>query len=189
MESGDVASNLFRYAFEGEGETMTTLRYRPASRKNVDRTADPYIPRKSAPAVAVCPFCHIVCRKKRWHVDEREAAALLRAGVAVRPCPACRKIVDRFPCGVLTLSGRFLRFHRDEILKLARNEERRARGINPLERIMEIRDGDDRVEVLTTEAKLAQRIGREIRKAYQGAVAYKWSEDAGLLRVTWARDA
>ena len=167
---------------------MTTLWYRPGSRKNVDRTADPYIPRKGAPSVAVCPFCHIICRKKRWYVDEPEAAALLRAGVPSRRCPACRKIVDRFPCGVLTLSGRYLRIHRDEILKIARNEERRARGVNPLERIMEIRAQADRVEVLTTEAKLAQRIGREIHKAYQGVVAYKWSEDADLLRVTWVRD-
>ena len=89
---------------------------------------------------------------------------------------------------MLTLRGAFLKFHRDELLKIARNEERRARGINPLERIMEIRDGDRCVELLTTDGKLAQRIGREIRKAYQGSVSFKWSEDADLMRVTWTRD-
>ncbi len=167
---------------------MATLRYQPASRKNLDRTSDPYIPTKSAESVAVCPFCHIICRKRRWYSDERESAALIRSGAPLRRCPACRKIVDRFPCGVVTLRGRFLRFHREDILKIARNEELRARGTNPLERIMEIRDGDDCVEVLTTEAKLAQRIGREIRKACHGNVSYKWSEDADILRVTWVRD-
>jgi hypothetical protein len=45
------------------------------------------------------------------------------------------------------------------------------------------------VEVLTTDEKLAQRIGREIRKAYQGAVSYRWSEDANLVRVNWSRGA
>lgn len=65
----------------------------------------------------------------------------------------------------------------------------RARETNPLERIMEIRDGGESVEILTTDEKLAQRIGREIRKAYHGTVSYKWSEDANLVRVNWSRDA
>ena len=56
-----------------------------------------------------------------------------------------------------------------------------------LERIMETRVGEESVEILTTDEKLAQRIGREIRKAYQGTVSYKWSEDANLVRVNWAR--
>jgi NMD protein affecting ribosome stability and mRNA decay len=168
---------------------MTTSRFEPASRKNVDRTNDPYIPRKGAPEVGVCPECHAISRKKRWYADEAEYAVLARSGAALRRCPACRKIADAFPSGVVTLRGRFLRAHRDEILTVARNEERRARGINPLERIMGLRESDGELEILTTDEKLAQRIGREIRKAFRGTVAYKWSEDASLLRVTWARDA
>jgi len=167
---------------------MITSRFQPASRKNVDRTTDPYLPRKGSPETGVCPGCHAISRKKRWYVDETEYSALARTGAAVRTCPACRKIADGLPSGVVTLRGRFLRTHRDEILTIARNEERRARGMNPLERIMEIREGDGSVELLTTDEKLAQRIGREIRKACRGAVSYKWSEDANLLRVTWVRD-
>jgi hypothetical protein len=90
---------------------------------------------------------------------------------------------------VVTLHGGFLRTHRDEILAIVRNEERRARETNPLERIMAIGEADGSVEVLTTDEKLAQRIGREIRKAYQGAVSYRWSEDANLVRVNWSRGA
>ena len=167
---------------------MTTSRFQPASRKNVDRTDDPYIPRKGAPEAGVCPDCHAINRKKRWYVDEAEYGVLARSGAALRRCPACRKIADGFPSGVVTLRGRFLRAHREEILKVARNEERRACGMNPLERIMGLREGDDGVEILTTDEKLAQRIGREIGKAFRGTVGYKWSEDANLLRVTWARD-
>lgn len=58
-----------------------------------------------------------------------------------------------------------LRTHRDEILQLVHNEEERSRGINPLERTMEIHEGEDGMELLTTDGKLAQWIGREIRKA------------------------
>jgi NMD protein affecting ribosome stability and mRNA decay len=168
---------------------MTTSRFHPASRKNVDRTNDPYIPRKGSPEAGVCPDCRAISRKKRWYVDEAEYETLVRSGAPLRRCPACRKIADGFPSGVVTLRGRFLRGHRDELLTVARNEERRARGINPLERIMGTRERDDGMEILTTDEKLAQRIGREIRKAFRGAVDYKWSEDASLLRVTWVRDA
>ena len=167
---------------------MLTPRYEPASRKNVDRTKDSYLPRKGPLDVGVCPDCHAISRKKRWYMDEAEYESLARTGVVLRRCPACRKIADGFPSGVVTLRGRFLQTHREEILTIVRNEEHRARETNPLERIMEIRDGDESVEILTTDEKLAQRIGREVRKAYQGTVSYKWSEDANLVRVNWARD-
>ena len=167
---------------------MAMIRYEPASRKNVDRETDPYKPRKGAPDVGVCPSCHAVCRKKRWYLDEKEYASLAAAGAAARPCPACRKIADGFPAGVVTLRGAYLRLHRDDILRLVRNEESRSRGINPLERIMEIREGVDGMEILTTDEKLAQRIGRELRKACRGTVGYRWSEDTKLLRVRWSRD-
>lgn len=85
--------------------------------------------------------------------------------MVLRRCPACRKIADGFPSGVVTLRGKFLQTHRDEILAIVRNEERRARETNPLERIM------------------------ATRKAYQGTVSYKWSEDANLVRVDWSREA
>ena len=168
---------------------MLTSRFEPASRKNVDRTKDPYIPRKGSLETGVCPDCHAISRKKRWYLDEAEYASLARAGAVVRRCPACRKIADGFPSGVVTLRGKFLLTHRDEILTIVRNEERRARGTNPLERIMSIREGDGSVEILTTDEKLAQRVGREIRKAYQGTVSFKWSEDANLVRVNWSREA
>ncbi len=168
---------------------MPTTRFQPASRKNVDRTGDPYLSRKGPLEVGVCPDCHAISRKKRWYMDEPEYVSLARSGAVLRRCPACRKIADGFPSGVVTLSGGFLRVHGDEILTIARNEERRARGTNPLERIMAIREGDGSVEILTTDEKLAQRIGREIRKAYQGTVSYKWSEDANVVRVNWSREA
>lgn len=166
-------------------------RFSPASRKNVDRETDPYIPRKGATAIGACPRCHAIRRDKRWHFDEKEYAALMRkrGAASVERCPACRKIADRFPSGVVRLRGGYLRDHREEILKLARNEEKRAMGFNPLERIISVRDDRGTLEIATTDEKLAQRIGREVRKACRGTVEYKWSEDCKLLRVNWAREA
>src|SRR3972149_4991266 len=67
------------------------------------------------------------------------------------------KIPAGFPAGVVPLRGADLRTHRDEILRLVRNEEGRSRGINPLERIMEIREGGDGMGIPTTAEKPAPR--------------------------------
>ena len=104
-------------------------------------------------------------------------------------CPACHKIQDRFAGGVITLEGRFLKTHKDQIIHLIQNQETRAKAINPLERIISIKNRGDRVEVQTTNERLAQRIGREIQRAYKGKAAYHWSRDNKFVRVEWHRAA
>jgi len=171
---------------------MARIMYSPAHKKNVTRETDPYLPKKTAPSVSVCPECRAICRNKRWHLDEKEFAALTRrkgGGAARRRCPACRKIADGFIAGVVTLRGGFAREHREEIRNLVRNEEKRAMGFNPLARIIRLTEQEDGFEVSTTAEKLAQRIGREVQKACRGTLTYKWSEDSKLLRVNWVREA
>jgi len=102
-------------------------------------------------------------------------------------CPACEKIRDRYPSGQVTLKGPFLAEHREEILRIIKNEEQRARGTNPLQRIMSLSEKSGQLDVTTTDEKLAQRIGRELRKACGGKVTYGWSHNDKFLRVQWER--
>ncbi len=171
---------------------MARFTYSPAHKKNVTRETDPYLPKKTAPSVSICPDCSAIFRNKRWYLDEKEFAALTRkrgAGPVRRRCPACRKIADGFIGGLVTLRGGFVREHREEILNLIRNEEKRAMGFNPLSRIIKLTESEDGFEISTTVEKLAQRIGREVQKACSGMLTYKWSADSKLLRVTWVREA
>lgn len=169
----------------------TTHAYNPASRKNVTRETDPYTPMKAAPHAGVCPKCHAIRHGHRWVLDPETALAMLRRkeGVDISRCPACRKIADGFPFGMVTLDGAFLAFHRDEILAIVRNEERRAMRVNPMARIMSLAGDGGHLEIETTDEKLAQRIGREVRKACSGDLEYTWSDDVKLLRVHWVREA
>jgi NMD protein affecting ribosome stability and mRNA decay len=170
---------------------MAKFTYSPAHKKNVTRDTDPYLPKKTAPSLSTCPECRAICRNKRWYMDEREYSLLTRKKTPVtvsRRCPACRKIADGFPSGLVTLRGGFVREHREEIRNLVRNEEKRARGFNPLSRIIEWKEFEDGFELSTTAEKLAQRIGREVQKACSGTLIYKWSEDSKLLRVNWVRE-
>ena len=156
--------------------------------KRIDSSADPYLFYKSMNGVAVCNKCRAVFQNKRWSIDEDLYASKIKEkNVQSIQCPACKKVRDNFPGGILKLKGPFLHEHKSEILNLIRNEEQKAMGFNPLERIMDIVMTPKGVEITTTNEKLAQRIGKSIQKAYQGKVAYRWSDDTKLLRAEWER--
>ena len=164
-------------------------RYNPASfKKKVDTETDPYLPRGAPGKAVVCLGCHAVSTGKRWTLDEAAYARSLREGTAKLVfCPACEKIRDGYPSGQVTLKGPFLAEHREEILRIIGNEEKRAREKNPLHRIMSLSEENGLLDITTTDEKLAQRIGREVRKACGGTVTYGWSHNNKFLRVQWER--
>jgi len=157
-------------------------------RKSMDSAGDPYLLKMGNSETTVCKRCHAIYYNKRWYLDEElyKRKASLKDTVRIL-CPACLKIKDRFPGGVVTLTGDFLHEHKEEIMNLIRNEEERARGFNPLERIMEVTKKNKGMEITTTNEKLAQRIARSLERAYQGSVEYKWSSGTKLLRAEWER--
>src|SRR5574340_1182518 len=81
---------------------------------------DPYMPRGGSGKLAVCEGCQAVYMKKRWYL---KAASALTAGTKAMKvvCPACLKIRDNFPGGIVTLSGDFVIAHKDEFLHLIKN--------------------------------------------------------------------
>jgi len=124
----------------------------------------------------------------RWYPsDNAPIPAAEQAQMPMVVCPADRRVRDRLPGGILSVSGEFFHSHRETIEDLIRNEEQRARSNNPMERIMEREDGNGTLTIHTTNPKLAQRIGHALEKAYHGETEYKWSGDNRLVRVDWRR--
>lgn len=142
---------------------------------------DPYQLRHKPPGTAVCPDCGAVYAAGRW------ARAPRPEGAVEHRCPACQRIEDRFPAGYVTLSGPFFHAHREEILRLVRNEEARESGEHPLKRIMAIEEDADSVVITTTDLHLARRIGTAVHHACQGEMEMKYSPDQYLIRVHWTR--
>ncbi len=157
-------------------------------RKNLAASRDPYRPWGGIRGLAVCSECGAVYGNKSWSVNKPPLPSTGRGARRV-VCPACRKIKDRFPAGVITLRGPFLRAHKVEILHRVRNEESRARRVNPLERIILVNDNEDTVEIQTTTERFAQRIGRELKRAFKGQVSYRWPGEDKFVRVEWYRAA
>ena len=164
-------------------------RYTTAYRKRVDVERDVYLPRRSPRGVLYCPGCGSVYFRRRWTLtpppeirDRVEFPDEVRRTL----CPGCRKLRERYPFGELRLAG-VARGESLELLRLLRNEETGAQAKNPLEKIIRIRVNGDKWVVETTTEKLAQRLGRTLRKARGGRVDYRWSHNNKFVRVYWHR--
>ncbi len=168
--------------------TKTTKGYK-LSYKKKSASTDSYLPRGASRKVSRCESCRAVYRNKRWY-GPAEAAGIEDTPVVKVVCPACLKMRDNFPGGIVTLRGDYVLAHKQDVINLIKNEEARARGFNPLERVMSIKEnGHGSIVISTTNEKLAQRLGRAIKKAFHGEVAYHWSHDNKLARVDWVRAA
>lgn len=167
-----------------------TSREKPVRiRRNIQNYGDPYLRDLKPNEAAICRECRSVYAGYRWTVKGQATRDLAKAGRTVETlCPACRKIRDRMPGGILKLSGKFLKEHVQEIVDLLNRENREAIEVNPLGRIMDIDQSDMELTVLTTNEKLAQKLGRAVHRAFSGEIEYQWSEDTKLARVNWRRD-
>lgn len=136
------------------------------------------------PELAGCPRCSASYREGRWTWRKPPVGAYEHV------CPACARIEDDYPAGVLQLEGAFVGEHRDELIALIRNVEERERSEHPLKRVMKIEDTGAGFSVATTDGKLAQSLGRALEHAYAGSLQQPrtTSETENLVRVQWTRD-
>jgi hypothetical protein len=96
-------------------------------------------------------------------------------------------MADQYPSGELRLEG-VTSEENQEVLRLLKNEEERAREKNPLERIMRMETDGPAWRVETTTEKLAQRLGRALEKARGGKATYRWSHNNKFVRVLWVKE-
>jgi hypothetical protein len=103
-------------------------------------------------------------------------------------CQACHRINDKFPAGVITLSGDFLPSKKVEILQLMRHQEEAERGEHPMNRIIGVEEGPDRIVITTTDIHLPRRIGETLKRAFRGKLDLAYEEDGYFVRVNWHRE-
>jgi len=147
------------------------------------RSMDVYQEKGGVKGAVYCS-CGAVFSNKRWHhtdtgPGQHEGDEII--------CPACRRIADHNPAGIVILSGDFLAEHESEIHNLINNTAQSAAIKNPLGRVMDISTDRDGITVTTTDVKLAQKIGRDVFKAHGGQLHFIWSHAEAPVRVTWFR--
>jgi hypothetical protein len=163
----------------------TAKKYSTSYKKKTDTDQDSYLPRRSPKETLRCVGCGAFYYRRHWTLTAPDEFNSPDSACSCY-CPACRKIKDRCASGELDLVS-FNGIERRDILRILRNEEARAREKNPLERIMRIDELNGGWRVQTTTEKLAQRLGRAVRKARGGKLQYKWSHNNKFLRVIWEK--
>lgn len=142
---------------------------------------DPYQVRRKIKSPATCPDCGAVYMSGRWTWKQAPPNATPHV------CPACQRIADRVPAAFLTLRGKFMHGHKDEILRLIQNYEAREQKDHPLKRIMDREEREDEMVLSFSDAHLARGIGAALHNAYEGELDYEYSKGEIMLRVTWIR--
>jgi NMD protein affecting ribosome stability and mRNA decay len=143
----------------------------------------PYREERKFPEPTICPRCGLVYSEGGWH----QAKGELPKGANKELCPACRRETDRFPGGIVYLSGGYLWDKEEEIMNIVRNQEEQAKAKRPLQRIMWVERGEGGIEIATTNQHLARRIGRAVNSAHAGDLAIKQKVGENFVRVYWER--
>lgn len=143
---------------------------------------DPYMTRLKLPEPTLCPTCQAVFRSGRW-----QWVSSVPSDANEEHCPACRRIQDKVPAGILTLSGEFFAGHRAEIMNLVRNKEEAEKAQHPLKRLMAIEDQGNSSVLTFTDTHLPRGVGEAIQRAYEGELDIQYTKEANIVRVTWTR--
>ena len=142
---------------------------------------DPYHSKLKIQDPSVCTDCGAVFHKGRWQWGGAPADA--RQAV----CPACHRIKERVPAGILTIQGEFFSEHEEEIMHLVHNTEAAKKNEHPLQRIMAIEDTDEGRVITFTDPHLARAVGEALHHAYKGELDFHYTEEDVLLRLSWRR--
>lgn len=126
-----------------------------------------------------CTRCGATYRNGRWTWEAPPGDTVYQV------CLACRRIEERRPGGVLTLSGPFLTEHREEVLASLRAVEARQKAEHPLERIIAIEADGEETVVTTTEPHLAHMMARALHDAFKGETESAEGEEP--WRASWRR--
>jgi NMD protein affecting ribosome stability and mRNA decay len=140
-----------------------------------------YRERDKSLETTVCTSCGALYMNGRWSWDEPPEQ------VNETTCPACRRVVERYPAGHIELKGSFFTEHRAEILSLIQNVEQKEKEARPLERMMAIEDGSNSTLVTTTGIHVARRIGEALARAYKGDLSLQYADAEKRIRVYWER--
>ncbi|MGH7220176.1 MAG: BCAM0308 family protein [Nitrospiraceae bacterium] len=127
------------------------------------------------------PTCGAVFHKGRWTWDAKPA------GEHETLCPACHRIHDTYPKGLVTITGPFKDTQHEQLIGVVKNTEEKEKKEHPLSRIMAIESRPEGLVISTTDTHLPRRIGEGLKHAYHGELELHYDQDEQFVRVTWTR--
>ena len=161
-----------------------------ASRKNrliQERIHDPYYEGQKYPDGVVCPECDAVYQGGHWlwrkGPENRNITASDRS-----LCPACRRIQDKYPAGVVFLEGEYLTRRREEIVNLVNRIVREEGDKSPLRKVINREEEGGTIAIHLTDDHMARHLGEAIHRAHKGELKMKYGKETRFVRVYWSRN-
>ncbi len=124
---------------------------------------------KELGGIAICPECHNMHRKKKWHHTASIVPEHLRGyedKIRRELCPACKMAKDHTFEGELLLLFVPERCEHD-MLHLIRSFGERATEQDPQDRILEVQQLSNGYRVTTTENQMAVQLAKKIQSAFK----------------------
>jgi hypothetical protein len=151
---------------------------RTPGRAQNEQRLDPYQTQQKPHEPTVCPQCRAVFHNGRWQWGPSPEGA--RSNV----CPACRRIADVFPAGIVTAHAAIALRCKPEIISIARNAEAVEQAEHPLNRIMSIEETEAGLVISTTDIHLPRRIASALKRALRGELDVHF-DAAYFVRIDW----
>jgi NMD protein affecting ribosome stability and mRNA decay len=129
----------------------------------------------------VCPECGALFHKGRWTWGAAPSTA------EEASCPACHRVRDKYPKGLVTIKGAFKDEQQEQVIGVVKNTEAKEKKEHPLSRIMSIEPKLEGLVISTTDTHLPRRIGEALKHAYHGQLELHYDKDEDFVRVTWTR--
>jgi len=147
-----------------------------------DDPGTPYYEYRKYTEPTVCAKCGSVFKNGRW-----TWSPLSQGEVNKELCPACRRIRDKYPGGIVRLEGPYFLERKEEIMNLVKNEAEDTKALRPLQRIMTMEEDDKGLTIYVTYPHLARRIGEKVNSAHKGHLEFNYNEGEKFVRVFWRR--
>jgi len=129
----------------------------------------------------VCSGCGALFRKGRW------TWAYVPPDAESTTCPACHRSHDKYPKGLVTITGTFNHSQQEQVRGVIKNTEARESREHPLSRIMGIERRPEGLMISTTDTHLPRRIGEALKHAYHGKLDLHYDRGEDFVRVNWRR--
>lgn len=141
---------------------------------------------KAAGGTTVCPVCLAFLREKRWHLGTGELREMEETSAFhTALCPSCAKLECGGYDAHMTLTSPVIARQREAIQNLIDHIEQDLHQDNPLVRVASVVGAGEVIEITTITTFIAERIGKELQKAYGGQLDVKKPHGKGVLRVSW----
>jgi NMD protein affecting ribosome stability and mRNA decay len=130
------------------------------------RTEEHEIP-KGKSGLIFCKECEAVYYKKSWHHNLKDYKKLKEnLPVKFSLCPACQMIKNRQFEGeiiVKNIPGKI----KNDLINLAKTFCRRAFEVDPMDRLIAVKEAKEGLRITTTENQLAVRLAKKIKQTFK----------------------